>query len=426
MVRGPLGESWHAWVGLLIGVLAVSAHSALSFGMSPLLKPITDDLGWTRSEYAGATNFRLVLLMATAPFAGQLVDRLGARLVLAAGALAMGIGTLALSAVESLWQLYALSLLIGPGQACIGSVAGSALVLRLFRRRQGLAIGALNGGDNLITSGVHVASAALLLEVGWRGTLSTLGAAYLALAVLIVLALRAGDGGGAADDDGDGRAEERDRGAGVAPGPARRGGIGLRGLPWGDPALWLVLGTYVLVYAFVTSIGIHFPAFQRDLGRSADEAAYIYGLGTLIGAFGSVVWGWLAERSSARLALVLVIVGLAATSVVLWLPAGTAACYAWAVVYGVVNAGAVALLALVLAELFGSGLIGRTMGVAMLFCMAGTIAGNYGSAAIFDRLGSYVPVWKAYTALMLLALVPALVLWRSTRDRTRPAAEAPS
>lgn len=424
--RGPLGESWHAWVGLFIGVLAVSAHSALSFGMSPLLKPITDDLGWTRSEYAGATNFRLVLLMTTAPFAGQLVDRLGARLVLAAGALAMGVGTLALSSVESLWQLYALSLLIGPGQACIGSVAGSALVLRLFRRRRGLAIGALNGGDNLITSGVHVASAALLLEVGWRGTLSTLGGAYLVLAALIVLALRAGDGGGG-EGEGDG-AGDRDPGEGGARSPraARGAGLGLRALPWGDPALWLVLATYVLVYAFITSIGIHFPAFQRDLGRSADEAAYIYGLGTLIGAGGSVLWGWLAERSSARLALVLVVVGLAATSVVLWLPAGTAAYYAWAVAYGVVNAGAVALLALVLAELFGPALIGRSMGVAMVFCMAGTIAGNYGSAAIFDGLGSYVPVWKAYTALMLVALVPALVLWRSTRGRARPAGEAPS
>jgi len=191
---GPLGESWRAWLGLGIGVLAVSAHSALSFGMSPLLKPITDDLGWTRSQYAGAMNFRLVLLMAVAPFAGQLVDRYGARLVLAAGAIAMGVGTLALSGVETLWQLYAASLLVGPGQACIGSVAGSALVLRLFRRRRGLAIGVLNGGDNLITSGVHVASAALLVEVGWRGALSTLGAAYLVLAVLIAGVLRPGDG----------------------------------------------------------------------------------------------------------------------------------------------------------------------------------------------------------------------------------------
>lgn len=395
---GFLGESWRAWLALAIGVLAVSAHSALSFGMSPLLKPITEDLGWTRSQYAGAMNFRLALLMLVAPFAGQLVDALGARVVLAAGAVAMGVGTLALSSVESLPQLYAINLLVGPGQACIGSVAGSALVLRLFQKRRGLAIGVLNGGDNLITSGVHVGAAALLVSVGWRGALTALGSAYLALGLLIFLVLRASDGVSTA--------EEAD-----ASGARRRGGS-LRDLPWREPTLWLVIATYVLVYAFVTSIGIHFPAFQRDLGRSADEASYIYGLSTLVGAFGSVACGWLTERTSARSALIAVIAGLAATSVVLWLPAGTGTYYAWAAVYGVVNAGAVALLALVLNELFGPAQIGRLMGVAMVFCMAGTIAGNYLSAAVFDRVGSYAPVWEAYTVLMLVALIPAVLLRR--------------
>ena len=394
---GFLGEPFRAWLALGIGVLAVSAHSALSFGMSPLLTPITDELGWTRSQYAAATNLRLLLLMLVAPFAGQLVDRFGARAVMAAGAAAMGIGTLGLATVTSLGQLYAISLLIGPGQACIGSVAGSALVLRLFRHRRGVAIGVLNGGDNLITSGVHVGAAALLLDFGWRGTLTTLGAVYLTLGLLILVVLRAAEGAGeTAEGDG-------------APDPRAR----LGDLPWREPALWLLIATYVLVYAFITSVGIHFPAFQRDLGRTADEASYVYGLSTLVGAFGSVAIGWLTERTSARAALLVTVGGLAATSVVLWLPGvTTTAFYGWAVVYGVVNAGAVALLALVLNELFGAGQMGRLMGVAMVFCMAGTIAGNFLSAAIFDHYGSYVRVWEGYTGLMLLALVPAALLRR--------------
>jgi MFS family permease len=415
---GFLGESWRAWIALAIGVLAVSAHSALSFGMSPLLKPITDDLGWTRTQYASAMNFRMLLLMAVAPFAGQLVDRLGARVVLAAGALAMGIGTTAFASVRTLGELYALSLLIGPGQACIGSVAGSALVLRLFRRRRGVAIGVLNGGDNLITSGVHVSAAALLVEVGWRGTLSTLGVGYLALGALIFLVLRSDEGMGAsaqavAEDARGGASAASGAGRGRAQDAAR-----LRDLPWRSAALWLLIATYVLVYAFITSIGIHFPAFQRDLGRSADEASWIYGLSTIVGAFGSVACGWLSERSSARTALVLTVLGLVVTSVVLWLPVGTPGYYAWAVVYGVVNASAVALLALVLNELFGAAQIGRLMGVAMVFCMAGTIAGNWFSAAIFDRLGSYTLVWQAYSALMLVALFPAVALRRAEGRRT--------
>ncbi|HEY8513889.1 MAG TPA: MFS transporter [Candidatus Binatia bacterium] len=423
---GFLGESWRAWLALAVGVLAVSAHSALSLGMSPLLKPITDDLGWTRTQYATAMNFRMVLLMAVAPFAGQLVDRFGARVVLALGALAMGLGTLAFASVQSLGELYLISLLIGPGQACIGSVAGSALVLRMFQRRRGVAIGVLNGGDNLITSGVHVTTAALLVEVGWRGALSALGAGYLTLGALIYLVLRADEGGGQtrsarAGQGGSDRPAERAAGARR---PASDGAR-LRDLPWSTPALWLLIVTYVLVYAFITSVGIHFPAFQRDLGRSPEVAAWIYGLSTMVGAFGSVACGWFTERWSARTALVLTVAGLAATSVVLWLPVGTTTYYGWAVVYGVMNASAVALLALVLNELFGAVQIGRLMGVAMVFCMAGTIAGNHFSAAMFDALGGYTEVWRVYTVAMLIALVPALALWRVGRVARRSALQGP-
>jgi MFS family permease len=405
---GPLGESWRAWIALGVGVLAVSAHSALAYGTSPLLKPITDDLGWTRTQYAQTMNFRLLMMMAVAPFAGRLVDRFGARLVLTAGALAMGLGTLGLSAVRSLSELYALSLLIGPGQACIGSVAGSALVLRLFERRRGVAIGVLNGGDNLITSSVHVIAASLLIEVGWRGTLWRLGLAYLVLGVLILAVLRAGEGtdrANAVDDQGG----SRDAHASAT--------IRLRDLPWRTPLLWLLLSSYVLIYAFITSIGIHFPAFQRDLGRTAEEAASIYGLSTLVGAFGSVACGWLSERTSARTALSCVVLGLAVSSVVLWQGVGLGAYRAWAIGYGVVNAGAVALLALLLNELFGPRQIGRLMGVAMVFCMGGTIAGNYFSAAMFDHFGGYERVWQTYTVLMVVTLIPVELLRRASLSR---------
>src|SRR6185503_21285065 len=88
---GFLGESWRAWTALAVGVLAVSAQSALAYGMSPLLKPITEDLGWTRSQYAAAMNLRLLLIVAMAPVIGRVVDRMGARGVFGLGAFAIAL-----------------------------------------------------------------------------------------------------------------------------------------------------------------------------------------------------------------------------------------------------------------------------------------------------------------------------------------------
>lgn len=398
-----LGESWHAWIAVLIGVLAISAHSASSVVYSILMKPMLAELGWNRTVFSSALNTRMLVMIAVIPFAGLLTDRFGARYVLAGGALLVGLGSMALAPLDGLAHLYVLMALMGPGQAGMGSVAASALVLRLFRARHGLAIGILNGGDNLINSLVPLAATFTLAQWGWRTTLVALGIAYVTLAALIAIVLRPGAAVGRAD-------------AAASPAP-RREPVRLRDLPWGDARLWLVCVSYACLYAFLTSLQLHFHAFQTDLGRSPAEAANLLSIQILVGALGAPLFGWLAERTSARGALVFVVAGLALSSVVLWTAHTYQSFAAWAVVHGLVNSGAVALLALVLAELFGAARIGRLMGVAMVFCMTATMLGNIFAAGMFDRAGDYRPVWQTYTALMTLTLAPVVTLWRMGRRR---------
>jgi MFS family permease len=159
-------------------------------------------------------------------------------------------------------------------------------------------------------------------------------------------------------------------------------------------------------------VQLHLHAFLTDLGHSPMDASRILSILTLVGAVGSPLFGWLASRTNARDALIVVVAGLAATSVVLWWARGMHAFTAWAVAYGLVNSGVVALLALVLDELFGDAQIGRLMGVAMVFCMTATMLGNNFSAAMFERTGSYDTAWRAYTVLMLVTFVPVVWLRR--------------
>ena len=387
---GPFGQSWHAWAALAVGVLAVTAHSALSIGTSVLMKPIVAEFGWDRSAWAASMTMRMLAMIAIVTWAGQLTDRLGARRVLATGGLLMGAGVLGMAVIASWPQLVAVSIVVGTGQACIGSVAASALVLRLFTQRRGVAIGILNGGDNLLNSFVPPAAAVGLAAWGWRPTLAVFGVAYLLLALAILDVL--GD---------------RD----VGPDAVRRR-VSLRDLPWRDPRLWMLVLTYVCTYAWITSIQIHFHAFQTDLGRTPADAASLLSIQILVGALGAPLFGWLAERTGARVALLVVLAGLASTSVLTWTVTSYGAFATWAVIHGLVNSGVVALLALVVHELFESSQIGRLMGVTFVFCMAATMAGNQFSAWVFDTTGSYLPAWRAYTGIMTFALVPAWWLHR--------------
>lgn len=402
--RGLLGESWVAWTALLIGVVSISAQTASSMTFSVLMKPMLADLGLARTDFTAAMTLRMALMVLVVAYAGLLTDRIGPRFVLAVGAVILGVGNFAMARVHTLAELYAVMAWLGPGQAAIGSVAASALVLRRFRHRQSIAVGILNGGDNLLNSGLYYLAAVLLGLWGWRGTIAGLGGLYLFLAVLMVWALRPGAG------------------ATAEPGAAR-GPVRLRDLPWRDRRLWMIYLSYALIYAFVTAVQLHLHAYLTDLGHSPLDAARILSILTLIGAAGAPLFGWVAERSNAHTALAIVVAGLAMMSAVLWTVRGLAAFTAWAVAYGLINGGVVALLALSLHELFGAAQIGRLMGVAMMFCMAATMAGNNFAAAVFERTGSYVPAWQTFTVLMVLTLGP--VDWLRRRAGTAVAAAAP-
>lgn len=390
-MRGPLGESWGAWAALGVGVLAVTAHSAFSFSTSVLMVPMLGDFGWTRSDFATAMNFRIAVVVVAIAFAGQLTDRLGARRVLVTGALLVGVAIFALSHVRTFWEFLGVGILMGPGQAALGAVAASALVLRRFQRNQGLAVGILNGGDNLLNSLVPPATSALLTAGGWRHALTSLSGAYVVLAMLIFLVL---------DEP-------------AAATPRARDTTRLADLPWRDRRLWLLLVAYAPIYGWVTSLQIHFHAYQSDLGHTPAESAGLNSIWTLVGAVGAPLFGLLSERISARAALVIVVAGLAITAGILASTNDHTLLVPWAVFYGLVNSGAVALLALVLHELFGDEQIGRLMGVSMMFCMAATMLGNWWAAKMFDVLGSYVPVWWGYAILLTAALVPVELLRRA-------------
>ena len=394
----PFDEPWRAWAALAIGVLAVTAQTASSITVSVLMKSMLAEFDWTRSQFASAATVRIVVMVLFMPLAGQLTDKYGARVVLGAGALLVGCCVLAMANVRSLPQLLAVSVGMGPGQACIGSVAASTLVLRLFHRHRGIAIGVLNGGDNLLNAALPLVAVVFLEQVGWRLTLGALGTTYFALAALTALTLRPSDG----------RAEA---------GGAADGAPSLRDTVSGDRRLWVLFLTFAVVYAFITALQLHFHAFQTDSGRSPAVASQLLSIQILVGAAGAPLFGWLAERTSARTALVACVTGLTISAALVWNAETLWSLRAWAVFHGLVNSGVVALLALVLHELTGSDRIGSLIGVTLGVCMGATVLGNQWAAWMFDRFHSYVPAWQAYSALMLVAVAGAVWIRRAPAPR---------
>ena len=85
-------------------VLFFNSGTRNAFGL--MLKPMTDDLGWSRSELSLALAAFMLVSALAMPLAGRLVDRYSMRSVLAAGGLVGAVGIGLTGQIQSHWQLF--------------------------------------------------------------------------------------------------------------------------------------------------------------------------------------------------------------------------------------------------------------------------------------------------------------------------------
>ena len=89
---------YYGWVVLYSAATTqVVRNSAASLTIAVFMIPLSDDLGWSRTLIAGAASVGGLVASGVSPLVGWLVDRYGARQVLAASVFIMGLSTIALA-----------------------------------------------------------------------------------------------------------------------------------------------------------------------------------------------------------------------------------------------------------------------------------------------------------------------------------------
>ena len=92
-----------------------------------MLRPMTDDLGWSRSTLSLAVTTFMVVSALTLPLVGRLVDRHNVRWVMGAGAVAASAGMALMGAMTSPWQVFlTYGVLYAIGNAAHGQLAGGS------------------------------------------------------------------------------------------------------------------------------------------------------------------------------------------------------------------------------------------------------------------------------------------------------------
>ena len=406
---------WYIIAVAMVGAFLCGGMTSQVF-FSVILKPLTNDLGWSRTEVTGAIALGTLSGGLLAPLAGTLVDRYGARVMAPLGAIAVSLALYLLGSVHSLWVFYVAFILArGLSSTTVTGVVSQSLAVNWFRRMRGRAFGMIAMAVPLGGSIGALAAQPIIDGPGWRTVFVVFPSLLLICFVLPALIVY----------------RRRPEDLGLLPDGDREPGHGLPGRTVLAPevswtlreaartrALWLLISGLFIGTLANGAVSFHLVAYYSDKGMSSAVAAVAISVYALFGAIANFVWGFLVERMSERLLLAAAMV-LSSLSLGLMLPVQHAApAIAVAAVYGMAARGEGTLVNTILAQYYGRDSYGRIAGVVSPFNSLALGIGSLLASICFDLSGSYTIAFAIFSGTYLFSAF-ILVL---ARKPARPAA----
>ena len=365
----------YRWVIVAAGALMTCVALGAMFSLAIFLEPMSLDTNWSRTGISTAMTLNF-LVMGLGGFAwGAIYDRVGARPVVLAGAVLLGLSLVVASRATSL-IVFQLSYGIIVGLAASAFFAPMiALTTAWFDTNRSLAVSLVSAGMGVAPMTISPFARWLITAYDWRTAMFDIGVmAWVLLLPAVFLvrqppaALPASDGtpAPAADDPG------------MSVGQALR-----------SPQ-FIVLGlTFFACCAAHSGPIFHMVSYAMSCGVAPMAAVSIYSVEGLAGLGGRVLYGVLGDRLGVKPVLV---AGLAIQGLVIaaYLAAGQLGqFYLLAVIFGATYGGVMPLYAVLAREYFGLRIIGTVLGAATLLSSLGMSLGPLAGGMIYDATASY-------------------------------------
>ncbi len=401
----------------------------MSFGTSTSIgvyfKPIIEEFNWLRADLSLAISIGFLLFAVASPFIGRIIDRWGVRPVFLFGIVIMSVGTALMSLTTRLWHVYIFyGVLMALGGAATTFLSASAVVVRWFLRRRGLALSIANSGGALGMLLVVPLSAFLIQTVGWRQAF-VISAGVLALATLpLILAVIRNDPA----DVGlrmDGVTEDERVPGG--PGTTAAEANNLSHLPWKRAMttgpFWLISGGYFTCGFTVTLFSVHIIPYATDLGFDFQTAAGAVAFSGFFNILGTITAGTVSDRLGRKnpLAVTYFVRGMSFVIFILWQNLFTL--YLFAAVIGFSYFATVPLTAGLTGDIYGPRNMGVLYGTMTGIHQVGSAVGAYLGGKIFDLTGTYQ---GAFLIAFLLLMSASLLSFLLQEARYREAVPAES
>jgi MFS family permease len=293
-------QGWTVVGGAFLGA-ALGATVLVPYSFGYLIAPLAAENGWARGQFASAISLYMLTLLVLLPFAGRIIDRVGARKAAAGSMVAMGLMFAAMPLfANTLVGLHAAYALLAVAAVGASPISYARAVTSWFDKRRGLALGVALCGVGLGTALLPSYVQSLIGLGGWRG-------GYLGVAGLLIVI-----GAPAV------WFTVREQVQSSVTATAERGDF-RQVLSQGR--FWRMLASFFLLGLGISGVTPMLPAILEGRGADVDVAVRIQAVLGLSSIVGRLAGGWLMDKIFAPWVTV-VAASSAAVGLVLLLNAG--------------------------------------------------------------------------------------------------------
>jgi sugar phosphate permease len=412
----------YAWVVALVTFVILLVTAGIRATPGVLMLSLEREFGWSRAVISSAVAINIALFGLLGPFAASLIDRWGARRVIAGAAALLAVSVALTTRMQSQWQLTLLwGVLVGTGTGVTSMVLAAIIANRWFDERRGLVLGALSAA-NATGQLIFLPSLASLVErEGWRAAAWLVAAAAAGVFFIVLIFMR-----------------DRPEDLGLLPYGRPLGAIvpkhrvlkPLEALAVASRsrAFWLLAGTFFVCGASTNGlIGTHLIAACHDYGIHEVRSAQLLAMMGIFDILGTTASGWLTDRYSSRWLLCgyYTLRGISLLFLPLTLREGANSLVIFAVFYGLDWIATVPPTVRLTSEAFGRENTGVIYGWISASHQLGASVAAFGAGAIRTMLGDYqVAFWTA--GLLCIVAGMSFLTVRDISRRPREIAHVPA
>jgi len=356
-----------------------------SFGV--FFKPLLTEFGWTRSLTSGAFSLCTIISGLVAIPAGRLTDRFGARPVVTAGGVLVGMGYILMCQTSSIWQLYILyGILVGSG---IGFhfVPLLSNAAHWFSDNRGLMSGLVLSGIGLGTFIGPIVADHLISLYDWRSSYIIFGAVVMAVSVLSSQLLQRIPPIKPKDDSSSHINGDVNSPAGIPFRTAIR-----------THQVWMVCFLFFCLGCCLFPIMVHIVPYATDQGFTSAESAVIISFIGIFSIAGKISTGYLADRIGSRpgwiigfIIMATALIGLLAVDT-LW------GLYAFGMAFGFAYGGLVVMESTIIA------------GLANTMFTVGAAIGPWLAGYIYDTTLGYRLAFIILGSIAVMGIIVAILI----------------